>query len=464
MENKEDIIDIDPVLILKRVLKYAWVIIAMGIIFGVAAYMWSSIMIVPKYKSSTKVYVLNNNMTDKKLTTQDFQVGNYLLKDYKEIILSSKVLEKVIEKNGVKDNVGQLRTKIEVKIPQDTRILTITVEDINSKIAADLANAVRDEAFEEIKEITKEESVKILETAQVSNTPSSPDIRKNTIMAVGIGIMLSLGIVVLKEVLDDRVKKQEDVEEGLRNGTVRNCSTNKNNKEGGSKIMKEKMTVIGNRVVHNKVEEYYNKIRTNIQFSGPNIKVIVITSVQENEGKSLVSLNLAISFAKLEKRVLLLDADIRNSVMAARIKFNRKVEGFTSYLSGQTRIEDNIYETEIENLHIIPSGKYSPNPTNLLQNNRVDLALEVFREFYDIVIIDTAPIGLVIDAALLAQKADASILVVESGRTPKKLIRKAKRDLEQTNTKFLGVILNKVNEKELGYGDYGAYRKLWKHK
>ena len=142
MENKEDIIDIDPVLILKRVLKYAWVIIAMGIIFGVAAYMWSSIMIVPKYKSSTKVYVLNNNMTDKKLTTQDFQVGNYLLKDYKEIILSSKVLEKVIEKNGVKDNVGQLRTKIEVKIPQDTRILTITVEDINPKIAADLANDI----------------------------------------------------------------------------------------------------------------------------------------------------------------------------------------------------------------------------------------------------------------------------------------------------------------------------------
>ena len=228
--------------------------------------------------------------------------------------------------------------------------------------------------------------------------------------------------------------------------------------------MKEKMTVIGNRVVHNKVEEYYNKIRTNIQFSGPNIKVIVITSVQENEGKSLVSLNLAISFAKLEKRVLLQDEDLRYSVMAARINFNRKIEGFTSYLSGQTRIEDNIYETEIENLHIIPSGKYSPNPTNLLQNNRVDLALEVFREFYDIIIIDTAPIGLVIDAALLAQKADASILVVESGRTPKKLVRKAKRDLEQTNTKFLGIILNKVNEKELGYGDYGGYRKLWKYK
>ena len=102
MENREDIIDIDPVLILKRVLKYLWIIVLAGFIFGITAFLWSSIMITPKYKSSTKVYVLNNNLANKKLTTQDFQIGNYLLKDYKEIILSSKVLERVIEKNNIK--------------------------------------------------------------------------------------------------------------------------------------------------------------------------------------------------------------------------------------------------------------------------------------------------------------------------------------------------------------------------
>lgn len=230
MENKEDIIDIDPMLILKRVTKYIWVILIVGIVFGIAAYMWSTIMVVPKYKSSTKVYALNN---EKKLATQDFQISNYLLKDYKEIILSSKVLERVIDKNGIKMNLVELRSKIEVKIPQDTRILTITVEDTDAKRAADIANAVRDEAFEEIKEITKEESAKILEPAQESKSPSSPDIRKNTIMAAAIGILLSLGIVVLKEVLDDRVKKQEDIEEGLRDGSFRYSSTNKNNKKGG---------------------------------------------------------------------------------------------------------------------------------------------------------------------------------------------------------------------------------------
>jgi len=233
MENKEDIIDIDPMLILKRVTKYIWIIITIGVIFSIAAYIWSTIMVVPKYKSSTKVYVLNNNINEKKLTTQDFQIGNYLLKDYKEIILSSKVLERVIDKNGIKMNLVELRSRIEVKIPQDTRILTITVEDTDAKRAADIANAVRDEAFEEIKEITKEESVNILEKAQESKKPSSPDIRKNTIIAAVIGILLSLGIVVLKEVLDDRVKKQEDIEEGLRNGSFRYSSTNKNNKKGG---------------------------------------------------------------------------------------------------------------------------------------------------------------------------------------------------------------------------------------
>lgn len=235
MENKEDIIDIDPMLILKRVTKYIWIIITIGVIFSIAAYIWSTIMVVPKYKSSTKVYVLNNNINEKKLTTQDFQIGNYLLKDYKEIILSSKVLERVIDKNGIKMNLVELRSKIEVKIPQDTRILTITVEDTDAKRAADIANAVRDEAFEEIKEITKEESVNILEKAQESKSPSSPDIRKNTIMAGAIGILLSLGIVVLKEVLDDRVKKQEDIEEGLRNGSFRYSSTNKNNKKGAKR-------------------------------------------------------------------------------------------------------------------------------------------------------------------------------------------------------------------------------------
>ena len=205
MENKEDIIDIDPMLILKRVTKYIWVILTVGIVFGIAAYMWSTRMIVPKYKSITKAYVLNN---EKKLGTQDFQISNYLLKDYKEIILSEKVLERVIEKNGIKMSLEDLRAKIEVKIPQDTRILTITGDSQRSVIPR-------------------------LDKARESKTPSSPDIRKNTIMAAAIGILLSLGIVVLKEVLDDRVKKQEDIEEGLRNGSFRYSSTNKNNKKGG---------------------------------------------------------------------------------------------------------------------------------------------------------------------------------------------------------------------------------------
>lgn len=230
MENKEDIIDIDPMLILKRVTKYIWIIITIGVIFSIAAYIWSRVMVVPKYKSSTKVYALNN---EKKLATQDFQISNYLLKDYKEIILSSKVLKRVIDKNDIKMNLVELRSKIEVKISQDTRVLIITVEDTDAKRAADIANAVRYEAFEVIKEITKEESAKILDEAQESKSPSSPDIRKNTIMAGAIGILLSLGIVVLKEVLDDRVKKQEDIEEGLRNGSFRYSSTNKNNKKGG---------------------------------------------------------------------------------------------------------------------------------------------------------------------------------------------------------------------------------------
>ena len=221
--------------------------------------------------------------------------------------------------------------------------------------------------------------------------------------------------------------------------------------------MKEKMTVIGNKVVQSKVEEYYNKIRTNIQFSGPNIKVIVITSVQENEGKSLVALNLAISFAKLEKRVLLLDADIRNSVMSGVFKSREKITGLTEFLSGTTDLSHGLCDTNIENLFVVQSGSVSPNPTALLQSKNFNDMIETLRKYFDYIIVDTAPIGIVIDAAIITQKCDASILVTAMGEANKHDVQKAKQQLEQTGKPFLGVVLNKFDVQREKYGSYGGY-------
>lgn len=206
-----------------------------------------------------------------------------------------------------------------------------------------------------------------------------------------------------------------------------------------------------------KTEEYYNSIRTNIQFSGADLRTIVLTSVQPGEGKSTTSVNLAISFARAGFTTLLIDADTRNSVMSGTFKATGKIQGLTSYLSGNSELLEVICDTNVENLSVIPSGQVPPNPTSLLQNAHFNSLLDNVREWYDFVIIDSPPIGLVIDSAIIAKKCDASIIVTESGAIKRRFVAKAKEQMEQSGAQFLGVILNKVGNSIDSYGSYGAY-------
>ncbi|HHU65569.1 tyrosine-protein kinase [Streptococcus sp.] len=204
-------------------------------------------------------------------------------------------------------------------------------------------------------------------------------------------------------------------------------------------------------------EEYYNSIRTNIQFSGRDLKVIALTSAQPGEGKSTTSVNLAISFAHAGFRTLLIDADTRNSVMSGTFKSNERYQGLTSFLSGNAELSDVICDTSIDNLMIIPAGQVPPNPTSLIQNDNFKAMIEIVRGLYDYVIIDTPPLGLVIDAAILAHHSDASLLVTKAGADKRRTITKLKEQLEQSGSVFLGVILNKYDIHLDKYGSYGSY-------
>lgn len=216
------------------------------------------------------------------------------------------------------------------------------------------------------------------------------------------------------------------------------------------------------------LEEHYNSIRTNIQFSGRNLKVIALTSAQPGEGKSTTSVNLAISFARAGFRTLLIDADTRNSVMSGTFKSQERYDGLTSYLSGNAELSDVICDTTVDNLMVIPAGKIPPNPTSLIQNDNYERMIEIVRGLYDYVIIDTPPLGRVVDAAIIAHSSDASLLVTKPGVDKRRTITKLKEQLEQSGAAFLGVILNKFDFKadKYGYGygyvygyGYGKYDK-----
>ena len=206
-----------------------------------------------------------------------------------------------------------------------------------------------------------------------------------------------------------------------------------------------------------KTEEYYNALCTNIQLSGDKLKVISVTSVNPGEGKSTTSINIAWSFARAGYKTLLIDGDIRNSVMSGVFKSREKITGLTEFLSGTTDLSHGLCDTNIENLFVVQSGTVSPNPTALLQSKNFNDMIETLRKYFDYIIVDTAPIGIVIDAAIIVQKCDASILVAEAGVAKRREVQKAKSQLEHTGKPFLGVVLNKFDVQREKYGSYGGY-------
>ncbi|MCD8369686.1 MAG: CpsD/CapB family tyrosine-protein kinase [Clostridiales bacterium] len=219
-------------------------------------------------------------------------------------------------------------------------------------------------------------------------------------------------------------------------------------------------------------EDYdYNEaiktFRTNIQFCGSSVRTVMCTSAMPDEGKSDISFALAQSLAQISRRTLLIDTDIRKSVLVTRYHLEQEVSGLSQYLSGQKSIADIIYETNQENLSVIFAGPYSPNPAELLEEPLFGELLAYAREHYDYVVLDTAPLGGLIDAAIVARHCDGAVMVIEADAISRRLEQRVKDQLEKSGCRILGVVLNKVNihhNRYYGkYGKYGHYGKYSKY-
>ena len=207
-------------------------------------------------------------------------------------------------------------------------------------------------------------------------------------------------------------------------------------------------------------EEAFKSLRTNLQFCGEDKKVIAITSSIPNEGKSTVSLTLATSMAEAGKKVLFIDADLRKSVLAGRVKMNGDIKGVTHFLSKQESLQNIICSTDVKNLYVTIAGPVPPNPTELLGGTLFKEMIAAARQVYDYVIIDTPPLGSVIDSAIVAKNCDGAVIVIESGAISYYFAQNVKKQLEKSNCPILGAVLNKVDQNVNGkYGKYGKYSK-----
>lgn len=217
----------------------------------------------------------------------------------------------------------------------------------------------------------------------------------------------------------------------------------------------QKVTLIPRELPY-EVNEELKYLRTNIQFAGMDKKVLLFTSVMSHEGKSAVVLNLAKSMAEMGKRVLLVDTDLRKSMMRHQLtNKDGAPKGMTHLLSGMANLDDVLCVTGEPVMYMILAGPVPPNPSELLGNRQFDNLLQWAREQFDYILVDCPPLGTVIDAAVLAPKCDGAVIVVEAGKVPYRAAQSVVLQLKNAKCPVIGVVLNKVN--------YASGRKYYNH-
>ena len=208
------------------------------------------------------------------------------------------------------------------------------------------------------------------------------------------------------------------------------------------------------------ISEQYRAIRTNIEYSNvdQNTKTILVTSSDKNEGKTTTVSNLAVSFANLNKKVLLIDCDLRNASIHKMFRLNN-IYGLTDILAKDRAVDKCIQKTELENLYVLTAGAIPPNPAEILSSEKMKNLIEDLKNIYDYIFIDTPPIGLVTDAGVLSSFIDGVVLVVKSESVEKKYLEETKKKLDAVDARILGAILNSYKSEQKDYNYYSYYGK-----
>jgi tyrosine-protein kinase Etk/Wzc len=305
-------------------------------------------------------------------------------------------------------------------------------------------------------------SVRIVDRAKPPTSPIKPRKRMNLFLGVMVGLGLGMGLTFLREYLDNSLKSIEDVERlGFSVlGSIPFISPQKmapHSKDQNGDILRIESRLITHFAPKSPISEAYRTLRTNLQYAKADrpIKTILVTSSGPGEGKSTSVANLAITFAQMGSKTLIIDTDLRRPVLHAIFDQSRTT-GLTNILIGKTTLQEVVRSTKIENLDLLVSGTLPPNPSELLASKAMDKVLKAITDQYDIVLFDSPPVIAVTDAAVLARKLDGIVLVVKSGETSRDAILRSRVLLENVNAHIFGVMLNGVKSDHM-YGSYYYY-------
>ena len=467
MEENIELKRIFDIMLRKKLL-----IIIILLIFTILGYVYSFYYITPKYKSETTLLLIPNSI-DKVTATTDLNMNSQLITTYSNIALNYKVLEQVINNLQLDISKEELQKQVESKVIKDTYIIQLTVKNEDAKKAMEITKELANVFLAEIKQIYNLENIGIVDEAEIEQVPYNI----NHIKDIAIFIIIGIGIISLYTMIvytfDNTIKNQEEIEKYVKIKSLGSIPIYTNKKQ----------EIIDRSNEKSYITECINTIRTNILYmnTAKKAKTILITSSTPREGKSWVSSNIATAFADTNKKVLLIDTDMRKGRTNKIFNLNNQ-KGLSDYLYSITgNIEEDarkaknyIQETNTPNQHIITNGTTPPNPSEILDSPKMKELITIVKEMYDIIILDAPPCKLVTDSIVLSTFIDSSILVANSGKTKMKDIIEVKNSIEAVGGEIIGAIVNKtqiskkIYEKRYYYGSdnkkHKINKKFKKHK
>lgn len=412
---------------------------------------YTKFLTIPMYKSSTTV-ILGSNQEGTGITQSDISINNNLVSTYAEIIKSRRVLEQVQKELNESYTYKELASEISVSSINNTQIIKITVEDNNALNAKIIANLVAKVFTVEVPELYNLDNVHILDVAIEEDEPYNINVAKSSIIGGVLGLVLSSGIFFVIYYFDRTAKSVEQVEEVLQMPILGSVEETKN--------LKEELVVATNP--KELISEQIRTIRTNLQFTSADekIKTILITSSIPSEGKSFISSNLATAFAQNNKKVLIVDCDMRKGRVNKIFKISNRI-GLSNLLAykedDEENLEDYVFKTKIDNLYIIPRGKVPPNPSELLNSQKTAKLISLLSEIFDYIIFDGPPVNGLSDSLIMSDFVDRTIVVTSLNSAPIELLESTKKMLTNVNAKVAGVIVNKVPRRKSSGKSYYYY-------
>lgn len=428
-----------------------WYVVVISAIVGAIAGYGLSQLATPVYSATSSLYFsLNFGGSANDLSQGSTYTQNQML-SFAQLAESPAVLQPVIDDLELAEKPGQLADAVTVSTPQNTVILDLAVADTDPKRAASIANAVAANLASTVEQIAPKTadgkttvSVRVIQRAAVPEFASSPNTRLNVLSGLLLGLIVGVLIVVLREALDTRVHNAETAVEVAKAPLVGSIPRERGRPQ--TPVLVSSPLSVG--------AEAYRQLRSNLEFvtlGSPN-RAIVVTSSVPGEGKSLISSNLALALAETGQRVVLVDADLRRPTIAAYTGLSGGA-GLTSVLAGRAAFDDVVQRWGAGDLDVLAAGQIPPNPSELLSSRRMADLIARLRRDYDVVVIDTAPLGSVADASILARQVDGALVVVDRTEVRRQQLAQTMDSLQKSGSTVLGIVLNRIAARK----SHGAY-------